>query len=48
MSEQQPRQCTGCSGQGGQTITTTGDGKTVQSWQRCTGCAGTGVQGGGI
>lgn len=48
MSEQQqPRPCTGCSGNGGQTIDTSSDGVIRQNWQTCQGCSGTGTAGGG-
>lgn len=51
MSDQQPqpRACTGCHGNGGETVTTTGsNGALITTWRSCDSCGGTGVQGGGV
>jgi len=43
MSEQQPRPCTSCGGNGGTTVDTSADGIQRQSWQSCQSCGGSGV-----
>jgi DnaJ-class molecular chaperone len=49
MSETQPRTCTGCNGNGGETTTAPGtNGAQITTWRACHACSGTGVQGGGI